>query len=376
MKAFSIAGSLLLCSAALPAQAQQVFKSEGGDIRVETVVSGLSHAWSLAFLPDGRMLVTERPGRLRIATREGKLSPAVAGLPKVAASGQGGLLDVIPDRDFAKNNTIYFCYADPVSGGAQTSLARATLDAGETPRLQDVKRIFQQEGPPSTGQHFGCRIVQARDGNLFLTTGDHGSQSKSAQTLDNHIGKVIRIATDGSVPKDNPFVGKSGAKPEIWSYGHRNGQGATLHPVSGKLWMNEHGPRGGDEVNIPEAGKNYGWPVIGYGIDYSGAKIHESTHKPGMEQPIKHWTPVIGASGMTIYQGDLFPSWKGHAFVGGLATRNLVRLQLDGEKVVKEERLLGNFNERIRDVRTGPDGALWLATDSSSGRILRITPAK
>lgn len=374
MKAYEIAALLALAS--LPAQAQQVFKSDLGDLRVETVVSGLSHPWGLAFLPDGRLLVTERPGRIRIATRDGKLSPPLAGLPKVVAQNQGGLLDVILDRDFAKNNTIYFCYSDPVPGGAQTALARARLDAGETPRLTEVQRIFRQDGPPSSGLHFGCRIVQARDGNLFLTTGDHFSFRDLAQALDNHLGKVIRIAPDGSVPKDNPFVGRAGAKPEIWSYGHRNSQGAVLHPVTGKLWMHEHGPRGGDEINIPAAGKNYGWPVIGYGIDYSGAKIHEGTQKAGMEQPIRQWTPVIAPSGFTIYTGDLFPQWKGNAFIGGLRTQVLVRLELDGEKVTREERMMRQLSERIRDVRTGPDGALWLLTDNAAGRILRITPAK
>lgn len=370
------ASLLLLPVAAGSAAAQQVFKSDLGDIRVETVVSGLSHPWGLAFLPDGRMLVTERPGRMRIATRDGKLSPPLAGVPQVLARSQGGLLDVILDRDFAKNGTIYFCYSDPVPGGAQTALARARLDAGETPRLLDIRRIFQQEGPPSSGLHFGCRIAQARDGNLFLTTGDHYSARDLAQTLDNHLGKVIRIAPDGSVPKDNPFVGRAGAKPEIWSYGHRNGQGATIHPVTGKLWMHEHGPQGGDELNIPEPGKNYGWPVIGYGVDYGGGKIHESTHKAGMDQPIRFWTPVIAPSGLTIYTGDAFPQWKGNALIGGLRTAMLVRLELDGEKVVREERMLRQLSERIRDVRTGPDGAIWLLTDNAAGRILRLTPAR
>ncbi len=384
MKSCWLVGSLVLLAApaltqpalAQQAPAPQIFKTETGNVRVETVASGLSQPWALAFLPDGRMLVTEKSGRLRLATRDGKLSSPLVGVPKVLANNQGGLLDVIVDRDFSSNNTIYFCYSDPVSGGAQTSLARAKLDTGDVPKLTEVRRIFQQEGQPSGGLHFGCRIAQARDGNLFLTTGDHYSARNSAQTLDNHLGKVIRIAPDGSVPKDNPFVGKPGAKPEIWSYGHRNSQGALIHPVTGKLWMHEHGPRGGDEINIPEAGKNYGWPVIGYGIDYSGAKIHESTHKNGMEQPIRHWTPVIAPSGFTIYTGDLFPRWKGNAFIGGLRTSNLVRLELDGEKVTKEERLLGELRERIRDVRTGPDGALYLLTDNSAGRILRVTPAQ
>jgi len=373
-----LAGLVLAANVAgNPVSAQTpVFKSEAGNIQVETIATGLVNPWALTFLPDGRLLVTERPGRMRLVSPDGKLSLPLAGVPKVAASGQGGLLDVIVDRDFARNRTIYFCYSDPVSGGAQTALARAELDAGETPRLDKVQRIFRQEGPPSSGNHFGCRIVQMPDGNLFLTTGDHFGPRDQAQNLGPHLGKVIRIAPDGSVPKNNPFVGKQGARPEIWSYGHRNSQGAALNPASGKFWMHEHGPRGGDEINIPEAGKNYGWPVIGYGIDYSGAKIHEATQKPGMEQPIIQWTPVIAPSGMTFYQGELFPKWKGNVFIGGLATRILVRLELNGERVVHEERLLRNLNERIRDVRAGPDGALWLLTDNSAGRILRVTPAK
>jgi len=375
MRSGAIGAALVVVLASGPLQAQQVFKSDLGDIRVDTVVSGLSHPWALAFLPDGRILVTERPGRMRVATRDGKLSPPLEGVPKLLAQNQGGLLDVILDRDFAQNRTIYFCYSDPVDGGAQTSLARARLEPGET-QLSNVQRIFRQEGPPSRGLHFGCRIAQARDGNLFLTTGDHFAYRDLAQSLDNHLGKIIRIAPDGSVPKDNPFVGRAGAKPEIWSYGHRNSQGALIHPVTGKLWMHEHGPQGGDEINIPEPGKNYGWPVIGYGVNYGGAKIHESTHKPDMEQPIRQWTPVIAPSGFTIYTGDLFPQWKGNAFIGGLRTQILVRLELDGETVTREERLLRQLGQRIRDVRTGPDGALWLVTDDSNGKILRLSPAK
>ncbi len=360
--------------AAAPVQAQ-LAKSEQGNLRVETVARGLTNPWGLAFLPNGRMLVTERPGRMRIVSADGKVSEPLGGVPKVAANNQGGLLDVIIDRDFAKNRTIYFCYSDPVSGGAQTAMARARLDDGDKPQLTDVQRIFRQEGPPSRGLHFGCRIVQAPDGNLFLTTGDHYSDRDRAQTLDNHLGKIVRVAPDGSVPKDNPFVGKQGALPEIWSYGHRNSQGAALHPQTGKLWMHEHGPRGGDELNIAEAGKNYGWPVIGFGVDYSGAKIHQGTSRPGMEQPVVQWTPVIAPAGMAFYEGDLFPAWKGNVLIGGLASRVLVRLELDGEKVVKEERLLNQINERFRDVRTGPDGAVYLLTDNSAGRILRVSPA-
>ena len=321
------------------------------------------------------MLVTERAGRLRVATSDGKLSPPVAGVPKVFASGQGGLHDVAVDRSFSQNQTIYFCFAEPFRSGARTSLARARLVADGTPYLEDVRVIFKQEGPLSSGHHFGCRIAQTADNNLFLTMGDHFGPRDEAQNLDNHLGKIVRIAPDGSAPKDNPFVNRKSAKPEIWSYGHRNSQGAAIHPTTGKLWMHEHGPRGGDEINIPQAGKNYGWPVIGFGVDYSGAKIHQGTSKPGMEQPIRQWTPVIAPSGMAFYTADLFPQWKNNLFIGGLASKALVRLELDGERVTKEERLLQNMAERIRDVRVGPDGALWLLTDSSKGALLKVTPA-
>jgi aldose sugar dehydrogenase len=292
----------------------------------------------------------------------------------VFAASQGGLLDVVLDRGYAQNHTIYFCYAERANGGARTTLASARLVDEGTPRLDDVKPIFRQEGPLSSGRHFGCRIVQTGDDILFLSMGDHGDSPNEAQNLANHIGKIVRVRPDGSVPPDNPFVGRPGAKPEIWSWGNRNAQGLALHPTSGKLWEHEHGPRGGDEVNIIEKGKNYGWPVIGFGIDYSGAKIHEGTQKAGMEQPVWHWVPSIAPSGMAFYTGSLFPAWRGNLFVGALAGQILVRLELDGEKVAKEERL--QLRERIRDVRQGPDGALWLATDGSDGRILRLAPAR
>ena len=322
------------------------------------------------------MLVTERAGRMRIVAKDGNLSQPLAGVPPVSARGQGGLHDVILDREFAKNGTIYFCFAIPVSGGGQTALARARLVDGATPRLDDVRVIFQQDGPPSSGNHYGCRIVQARDGNLFLTTGDHFRNRDEAQNLGNHLGKVIRVTPDGRAPSDNPFVKQAGAKPEIWSYGHRNMQGAALHPQTGKLWTHEHGARGGDEINIAEPGKNYGWPVITWGIDYSGAKIGVGTHRDGMEQPLKYWVPSIAPSGMAFYTGDLFPNWRGNMFVGALAGQMLVRLEINGEKVGQEERLLQNLRERIRDVRQGPDGALYLATDNANGRILRVSPGK
>jgi glucose/arabinose dehydrogenase len=371
----SCAAALVLASGAAHAQ---VLRSSAGEIAVTTVARGLDHPWAIAFLPDGRMLVTERVGRMRIVAADGSLSPPLTGVPKVFASGQGGLLDVVLDRGYADNHTIYFCYAEPVERGARTALARARLVEEGAPRLDDVKVIFRQEGPLSSGNHFGCRIVQASDDTLFMTAGEHFTTRDQAQNLANHLGKIIRIRPDGSVPADNPFVERPGAKPEIkpeiWSYGHRNPQGLAFHPTSGRLWEHEHGPRGGDEVNIIEKGKNYGWPVIGFGIDYNGARIHASTHKPGMEQPIWYWVPSIAPSGMAFYTGNLFASWRGNLFVGALAGQLLVRLELDGEKVVKEERL--DMRERIRDVRQGPDGALWLATDSASGRILRLAPAK
>ncbi|MEH2475441.1 glucose/arabinose dehydrogenase [Nitrobacteraceae bacterium AZCC 2161] len=352
------------------------FASSAGQLEVQTVASGLVHPWALAFLPDGRMLVTERPGRMRIVTPQGQLLPPFKGVPEVWATGQGGLLDVIIDKGFAQNNTIYFCFSERSGSGGRTTVARARLVDGTAPKLDDVKMIFRQDGPLSSGNHYGCRIVQASDDNLFVTLGEHFSYRDEAQNLGNHLGKLIRIAPDGSVPKDNPFAGRDGARPEIWSYGHRNGQGLAINPASGDLWEIEHGPRGGDEVNIIGKGKNYGWPVIGFGIDYSGAKIHESTAKAGMEQPIKYWVPSIAPSGMAFYTGTLFPKWRGSLFTGALAGQMLVRLSLNGNVITSEERILRNLNERIRDVRQGPDGALWLLTDSSAGRILRVTPTE
>lgn len=354
---------------------QTSFGSSAGRLEVQTVASGLSYPWALAFLPQGRVLVTERQGRMRIVAQQGQLSPPVKGVPEVMATGQGGLLDVVADKDFAQNSTIYFCYSERAGTGGRTAVARAKLIDGAAPRLDDLKVIFRQEGPLSSGNHYGCRIVQASDSNLFVTLGEHYSGRNEAQNLANHLGKIVRIATDGAAPPDNPFIGREGARPEIWSYGHRNPQSLAINPANNELWEIEHGPRGGDEVNIIGKGKNYGWPVIGYGIDYSGAKLHESSSKPGMEQPIKYWVPSIAPSGMAFYTGDLFPRWRGSLFTGALAGQFLVRLQLNGNAVTSEERILQNLNERIRDVRQGPDGALWLLTDSSSGRLLRITPA-
>jgi glucose/arabinose dehydrogenase len=368
--------AVMLATGAATAQAADpVFPSSAGDIAVETVARGLVHPWSLAFLPDGRMLVTERPGRMRIVMRDGTLSPPLAGVPKVVARSQAGLMDVVRDRAFAQNRTIYFCFN--ADDGGSVAVARAQLDTGAMPRLDAVTIIFRQQGPPSPGGlNVACRIVQGADGNLFVSLGDHFAPRDEAQNLANTIGKIIRIRPDGAVPPDNPFVGRAGARPEIWSYGHRNPEGLAFNPVDGKLWEQEHGPQGGDEINIIEKGKNYGWPVIGYGIDYNGARIHEGTHKPGMEQPLWHWTPSIAPSGMTFYSGDLFKGWKGSLINGALKFQLLSRLTLDSDRVVQEERLLQGLRERIRDVRQGPDGALYLLTDNSAGRILRLVPVK
>ncbi len=299
---------------------------------MRTFARGLVNPWSLAFLPDGRMLVTERPGRIRIVSAEGQLSPPLKGVPDVWASGQGGMLDVAIDKSYAQNKTIYFCFAERTSGGGRTAIARAKLNDGAG-RLDETKIIFRQEGPLSSGNHYGCRIAQADDGNLFVTLGDHVRHRDQAQELGNHLGKVIRIAPDGSAAAGNPFIGRAGAKPEIWSYGHRNGQGLAINPASGDVWEIEHGPRGGDELNIIGKGKNYGWPVIGFGIEYSGGKIHESTAKDGMEQPVKYWVPSIAPSGMLFYTGKLFPKWSGSLFTGALSGTMLVRLSLNGNGV-------------------------------------------
>jgi len=374
----TISLTVWLLAFAGPVQAADpTFPSSAGDITVETVAGGLVHPWSLAFLPDGRMLVTERPGRMRLVTRDGRLSPPLAGVPRVFASGQGGLLDVILDRNFAQNRTIYFSYAEPFDGGGRTALARARLEAGEVPGLSDVTVIYRQHGPASRGNHFGGRIVQAGDGNLFLTNGEHFTDRDLAQTLDSDLGKIVRITPYGAAPNDNPFVGKTGARPEIWSYGHRNPQGLVINPTDGKLWEQEHGPMGGDEINIITAGHNYGWPQVSYGLNYDGTPVGTGkAQMTGMDDSVWHWTPSIAPSGMTFYTGDLFRGWKGSLINGALKFQMIVRLTLDGDKVVKEERMLQGLQERIRDVRQGPDGALYLLTDNNAGRILRLAPVK
>jgi glucose/arabinose dehydrogenase len=363
--------------------APQVFPSSAGNLTVETIAGGLAHPWSLAFLPDGRMLVTERPGRMRIVTRGGALSQPISGLPGVFAQSQAGLMDVVLDRDFQQNNRVYFCYAEPVDGGARIAVAHARLILGDRmvdrtdPRLIGVKVIFRQRGPVSRGLNIGCRMVQASDGNLFVTLGDHFTAKEDAQKLDNDIGKIIRITPDGAAPPDNPFVATRGALPEIWAYGLRNAEGLAFNPADGKLWEQEHGPMGGDEINIIEKGKNYGWPVVSFGVNYDGSPVGSGKqHRDGMVDPVWHWTPSIAPSGMAFYTGDLFMGWKGSLINGALKFELLSRLTLDGDKAVKEERLLADLHERIRDVRQGPDGALYLLTDNRTGRILRVAPAK
>jgi aldose sugar dehydrogenase len=356
-----------------PAPSSPQPKATDGVVRVEQVASGLEHPWGLAFLPDGRMLVTERPGRLRIVSQDGKISEPLAGVPRVQASGQGGLLDVAIDPKFSENRLVYLSYADPGDGGAGTAVARGRLgDSG----LEGVQVIYRQQPKVSGANHFGSRLVFRPDGSLFVTQGDRFDYRQRAQDLSSGIGKIVRINPDGSLPKDNPFADKAGARPEIWSYGHRNVQAATLHPETGKLWTVEHGARGGDELNHPEPGKNYGWPVITYGVDYSGAKIGEGTAKPGLEQPVYYWDPVIAPSGAVFYTGDRFPGWKGNLLIGSMQPGGLVRLELKDGKVAKEERYRGELGTRIRDVVQGPDGLIYVITDLGDGRLLRVSPAK
>ena len=357
-------------------------------VRPETVASGLQNPWAVAFLPGGRFLVTERGGRLRVVEPDGRLNKPVEGLPEVAAGGQGGLLDVLLDADFASNRTLYFCFSEPASigNGNSTALARATLSVDMT-QLADVKVIFSQKPKFSSSLHFGCRIVESRspglngkpDGKLFLTLGDRYSRAPDAQNLGNHHGKIIRINKDGSVPADNPLINRAGALPEIWSYGHRNPQGATLAP-DGTLWMHEHGPQGGDEINLPKPGANYGWPVITYGENYGGGQIGQGlTAQSGLEQPLHYWTPSIAPSGMAFLTSERYgKAWQGNLFVGSLKFTYLNRIELTAPysgKVLRESRLIDASRERIRDVRQGPDGLLYVLTDSNNGKLIRLLPA-
>ena len=343
------------------------------DLRAQALATGLEHAWALAFLPEGRFLVTERVGRMRVIEADGTLGAPLAGVPEVVARGQGGLLDVVLDSDFARNRSLYFCFSEPGPGGNSTALARARL-ATDRSRLEAVQVIFRQQPKVSSNLHFGCRIVEDRNGMLFLTLGERYQRMQDAQKLDNHHGKVVRLNKDGSAAPGNPFAGRADALPEIWSYGHRNSQGATLAP-DGTLWLHEHGPQGGDEINLPQPGRNYGWPVITYGENYGGGKIGDgATARAGMEQPLHYWVPSIAPSGMAFLTSDRYGTgMKGNLFVGSLKFGYLARLELVAGRVVREHKLLAG-GERIRDVRQGPDGLLYVLTDSAKGRLLRLLP--
>jgi len=352
-------------------QGQPRLKTDTGEIAVETVARGLNHPWGAAFLPDGRMLVTERIGRLRIMANDGQVSPPLDGVPRVISRGQGGLLDVALDPAFAQNRLVYLSYAEARDGGAATAAGRGRLnDAGTA--LEGFTVIFRQEPAVSGGNHFGSRLAFTPDGKLFISTGDR-FKFDPAQDLSSHIGKLIRINPDGSVPPDNPFVNRKDAKPEIWSYGHRNAQGLAVQPETGVLWEGEFGPLGGDEINLPEAGKNYGWPLVSWGKHYDGREIPNPPTRPDLADAVRHWTPAISFSGMAFYAGDAFPGWRGNLLLAGLASQTLARLSIEGRRVTGEERI--RIGTRIRHVVPGPDGLVYLLTDEDSGRVLRLSPA-
>ncbi len=372
-----ITAAIAFCASSASAQITRAPAPEQpSGIVVETAVAGLSSPWAFQFLPDGRMLVTEVGGTLRVVDNAGKLSAPIARVPAVVTAGQGGLLDVAISPDYRQTGLIYLTYSEPRGGGRSgTALARARLVLeGNSGRLDGLSVIFRQKPDHASPMHYGSRITFARDGSLFVTLGERSSARNEAQNPANTFGKVVRLDPDGSAHASTPRL--PGWAREIWSIGHRNPQSAAIHPATGALWIVEHGPRGGDEINIPEAGKNYGWPIITYGREYSGGKIGAGSQKAGLEQPVYYWAPSIAPSGMAFYKGDLFPHWKGNLLVGALAGAHLSRLVLSGTNVVAEERLLADVGERIRDVRQGPDGAIYVATDSSRGRILRIKPRR
>jgi aldose sugar dehydrogenase len=344
------------------------------DVTPDVLARGLQNPWGLTFIGEGRMVVTERPGRMRVIEADGGVGAPLKGLPEIDAVGQGGLLDVVADRDFARNRTLHFCYSEPGPGGNSTAMASARL-SDDRSALENLRVVFSQKPKVGSRLHFGCRIVQAGDGSLFLTLGDRYTRMQDAQTLDNHHGKVVRVTPDGNAHADNPFLQRTGALPEIWSLGHRNVQGATLAP-DGTLWTIEHGPQGGDELNRTEAGKNYGWPVITYGENYGGGRIGEGiTSRAGLEQPVQHWVPSIAPAGLSFLGSDRYgAAWKGSLFTGSLKFRHLVRMRIEGGKVVEQERLLADLGQRIRDVREGPDGLLYVLTDDRDGQLVRLTP--
>ncbi len=367
---YLIAVLSVLVSSTVPAAARdKVIDTEAGQIRIETFADGLSHPWGLAFLPEGGMLVTERPGRLRLVSAAGEVSEPLDGLPEIYARGQGGLLDVALDPDFASNRLVYITYSEAGDGGASTAVARGRLAEGA---LEDMQVIFRQQPKVGGSNHFGSRLAFAPDGKLFVTLGER-FKFDPAQDNTNHLGTVVRINPDGSVPPDNPFVGRSDALPEIWSYGHRNVQGADIQPGTGTLWTIEFGPRGGDELNRPEPGRNYGWPLVSWGEHYDGEDIADPPARPDLADAVVHWVPAISPSGMSFYEGTLFPAWRNDLLIAGLSSRALVRLSMEDGAVTGEERI--DMNERIRHVRPGPDGAVYLLVDSSDGEILRLVPA-
>lgn len=372
--AFAVSASLIFSPAVSVSHAASLHESKHGQVQVEELVQGLEHPWGMAFLPDGAgVLITERPGRLRLWRPDAGLSEPIAGVPEVYARSQGGLLDVVLTPDFSESREIVLSYAEDSSEGrAGTAVGVGRLSKDHT-RLEDFKVIFRQAPKLSSGQHFGSRLVFDREGYLFIALGDNNQRS-TAQDLDKHQGKIIRIQRDGSVPPDNPFVNRQGARPEIWSYGHRNQQGAALNPWTQRLWTHEHGARGGDEVNIPEAGKNYGWPIATHGVNYSGLPIPEARGEKveGTEPPHYYWKTSPAISGMAFYDAQRFPAWEKSLFIGGLKSRDLIRLQLEGDEIVDEERLIGKLNKRIRDVRLGPDGFIYVLTDEDDGALLRV----
>ncbi|HYC99218.1 PQQ-dependent sugar dehydrogenase [Brevundimonas sp.] len=361
---------------AFPGQTRAPGVRTGVALTHAVVASGLEHPWGLALLPDGRWLVTERPGRMRIVSAEGAVGEPIAGLPRVDARGQGGLLDVAVGPTFAQDRLIYWSYAEPRGGGNATSVARGRLSDDGT-RVENVEVIFRALPTYDGGAHFGSSLAFDGGGHLFITLGDRSDapMRPQAQDLGSHMGKTIRINADGSVPSDNPFVGRAGARPEIWSLGHRNVQGIAIAP-NGDVWTVEHGTRGGDEINLDRAGINYGWPIIAYGVEYRGAPINEGiTAREGLEQPVYYWDPVIAPGGMTVYDGAMFPDWRGNLLVAGLKEKHIARLVLDGNRVVGEERLLTDLGERVRDVAVGPDGAVWAITDDPNGKLVRLAKA-
>ncbi len=371
IRSWSVLALSLLLSFQIQAQNRIVDATEHGDIQARVMASGLEHPWGMAFLPSGDILLTERSGQMILFDAEGKSRQTVSGLPDITARGQGGLLDVAVHPRFSENRWVYFSYVAGSRGQIGTEVARGRLEGRA---LTNFEVLFRLEPKSHSSRHFGSRLVFDKKGYLFITLGDRGERQR-AQDISDHAGTLVRLTEEGRVPADNPFVGRQSARPEIYSYGHRNLQGAALHPQTQALWVHEHGPQGGDEINIPQAGRNYGWPVITYGVNYgSGTRIGEGTEKPGMEQPIYTWVPSIAPSGMAFYTGERFPAWENNLFVGSLAFRTLVRLEIDGEKIIHEERLFEQKLGRIRDIEIGPDGYIYLLTDASNGFLLRLEP--